>query len=27
VVICRLRFRLAHLSPDEESGTVPVERA
>ena len=27
VVICRLRFRLAHLAPDEESGTVPAERA
>ena len=27
VVICRLRFRLAHLSPDEQPGTVPVERA
>ena len=26
VVICRLRFRLAHLAPDEESGTVPAER-
>ena len=27
VVICRLRFRLAHLSPDEQPGTVPAERA
>ncbi|HTT52624.1 MAG TPA: APC family permease [Streptosporangiaceae bacterium] len=27
VVICRLRFRLAHLAPDEEAGTVPAERA
>ncbi|HEY2127462.1 MAG TPA: APC family permease [Streptosporangiaceae bacterium] len=26
VVICRLRFRLAHLAPDEESGTIPAER-
>ena len=23
VVICRLRFRLAHLGPDEEPGSVP----
>ncbi len=27
VVICRLRFRLAHLAPDEEPGNVPAERA
>jgi amino acid transporter len=27
VVICRLRFRLAHLAPDEQPGTVPAERA
>jgi len=27
VVICRLRFRLAHLSPDEQAGTVPAKRA
>jgi hypothetical protein len=26
VVICRLRFRLAHLAPDEEPGTVPADR-
>ena len=26
VVICRLRFRLAHLGPDEEPGSVPSER-
>jgi amino acid transporter len=26
VVICRLRFRLAHLGPDEEPGNVPAER-
>jgi hypothetical protein len=26
VVICRLRFRLAHLAPDEEAGTVPADR-
>jgi hypothetical protein len=25
VVICRLRFRLAHLAPDEEPGSVPAE--
>jgi len=25
VVIRRLRFRLAHLGPDEEPGTVPVD--
>jgi hypothetical protein len=24
VVICRLRFRLAHLAPDEEPGPVPA---
>jgi len=27
VVVCRLRFRLAHLAPDEEPGTVPAEPA
>ncbi len=27
VVICRLRFRLAHLAPDEESGSAPAGRA
>jgi amino acid transporter len=27
VVICRLRFRLAHLAPDEQPGAVPAERA
>jgi amino acid transporter len=27
VVICRLRFRLAHLAPDEEAGPIPAERA
>ena len=26
VVICRLRFRLAHLAPDEEPGSVPPDR-
>ena len=27
VVICRLRFRLAHLAPDEEPDTAPVHPA
>ncbi len=27
VVICRLRFRLAHLAPDEEAGAAPAGRA
>lgn len=27
VVICRLRFRLARLAPDEEPGTGPAQRA
>ncbi len=26
VVICRFRFRLAHLAPDEEPGSVPPDR-